>query len=315
MSSILLIGCGNLGKFYYQSILKHLGQTDLKIYTVDPFSKLPHNSNPTTTTHVHFDQLDQLVIPNNQVDLAIVTTCSDVRYQLTKQVLDSLTIKYLILEKILFQNEEEYQIIDQLLKEHKVTAWVNCPRRTYQYYRNLKQELNQQSIQIDQLTVTGVNWGLACNIMHFLDLYVYLTGDQDFTLEINDQLQLHPSKRKNFYEFEGMIKTTDGKLSISCQIDPDQSSFVLQKIFKLSDGTEIKINNLARQLEITDKNATQYYQVPYISDLMGLHIKDILTTGRSKLTDYRESMKIHLKLITLLKSQFKRHQIDNCPVT
>lgn len=304
-----MVGCGNLGNFYFQSILKYFKEIELKLYTVDPFTKL--SSNDSLLNITHFTSLNDVL--DNQIDLAIVTTCSDVRYQLTKQILENFSVKYLILEKILFQNEQEYVEIDNLLKQHQVTTWVNCPRRTYQCYRDLKQMLIDQSLQITKFIVTGVNWGLACNIMHFLDLYVYLSEDDSFNLESVNQLQLHPSKRANFYEFEGTIRSTDDKINISCQVDSASQGFKLQKYIQLTDGKEIFINNIGGQLELGQES--NYFKIPYISDFIGLYIKDILTSGKCNLTDYQESMKIHLKLITLFKSEFKQHQIENCPVT
>lgn len=294
MFKILLVGCGKLGQCYLQSIHNHL--ENVKIITVDPFVEIENSDH-----HVH-----QLVeLDNQDFDLAIVTTCSDIRYQIVKDILNTFKVKYMILEKILFQNQQEYLEIQERLIETATTAWVNCPRRTYQCYKQIKEMINPNNKV--KLQVSGSNWGLACNIIHFLDLYAYLSDDYDFELKSKD-LVMFDSKRMNFYEFNGEIYGDN--FNIKC--DSTNNLFSLKKTIMIDDRT-ININNQAGTLKIDDLDIS--FKTPYVSEYMGKFIQKILVDGECDLPTYQQSTKIHLKLIDLIKPEFEKKGIKNCPIT
>ena len=192
----------------------------------------------------------------------------------------------MILEKILFQNQHEYHDIQEKLINTQTIAWVNCPRRTYQCYRDIK-KLSKSTLK---LLVQGSNWGMACNIIHFLDLYAYLTNNYDFELK-SEELSMFKSKRANFYEFNGKIYNDN--LNISCNSIEDQ--FSLQKTIVIDDKV-INIDNQAGTLKIEGGD----FRIPYVSEYMGKFIKQILLNGKCDLPTYEQSTKIHLKLINLL---------------
>ena len=67
---------------------------------------------------------------DNNFDLCIISTSSDVRASVTTNLLNRCKVRFIIFEKILFQKEIDFEIISELLKKNRVKAWVNCPRRT-----------------------------------------------------------------------------------------------------------------------------------------------------------------------------------------
>lgn len=80
-----------------------------------------------------------------------------------------------------------------MLKKSDTKCWVNHPRRMYPFYQELRQKLKKANFSI-----SGGDWGLACNGLHFLDLISYLSSSNDFKLNTDFlDKQLKETKRKN----------------------------------------------------------------------------------------------------------------------
>ena len=106
--------------------------------------------------------------------VTIIATTAGIRAIVTQKLLEKNKVKHIIFEKVLFQKVEEYHCVDMLLNRYKTRGWVNCPRRIYPTYQNLKELLfGEESVDME---VVGNGWGLACNSVHFIDLYAYLTS-------------------------------------------------------------------------------------------------------------------------------------------
>lgn len=299
MINILIIGCGNLGKRYIQSIDTHMKSYNINLLLVDPYTDFTLIK---LTNHKSTSFKDITNIPTQtSIDLAIVTTCADIRYKITKSLIDLFTIKYLILEKVLFQKEKHYHDMLKIFKENNIKVWVNTPRRTYDFYKNLKQQLNGDKITME---VTGANWGMACNSIHFIDLFCYLNDDYniDFT---PTTLQLLPCKRPGFSELVGKYKNKNNTLSISCN---QSTNFSLKKIIKSPKFT-ISIDNIGGTLHTTTGTT---FKTPYLSNHIYKFIKQIIDTNDCDLAKYENSMKIHIPMINLFNDTFKS---DVCKIT
>ena len=48
----------------------------------------------------------------------------------------------LILEKVAFQSVRDYEAIIELLADKKIRAWINCSRRMYQFYNEMRGYFN-----------------------------------------------------------------------------------------------------------------------------------------------------------------------------
>ena len=67
----------------------------------------------------------------------------------------------------MFQKEEEFDIALNWFVEKNIRAWVNCPRRLFNIYQKIKNEIIDEDIIT--MTVFGGEWGLACNAIHYID--------------------------------------------------------------------------------------------------------------------------------------------------
>ena len=55
-------------------------------------------------------------------------------------------------------------------------AWVNIPRRLMAWHKVIKDQIQSSGYSVMQVRLTGGQWGLACNAIHFIDLVSWWTG-------------------------------------------------------------------------------------------------------------------------------------------
>ena len=321
--NVIIIGLGNLGSRHLQSLAKC--KSKLNIDAVDT------NQESMKIARERVTQVDKN--PNSQVnffgclddtrqsqyDMAIIATSSQNRSIIIKELLEVKKISNMIIEKVLFQSLDEYQDIGKLLEKKKVNAWVNCPRRSYPMYKKIKELLSQENAKISAIEVSGGNWGLACNSIHFLDLFAYLSTSQSIEVNTNDLTPIiHQSKRPDYIEFFGTIKTkfsNGGVIKLTCI---EQTGDILVKI--KTDSTIIMINETQGNFEKTSssKSITKSFSIPRQSDLTEEWIKEYNQDKKISLPRYEESKELHLNFIeALLKfhSRITNKEIKRLPIT
>lgn len=203
---ILLIGAGELGSRHLQGVLK--AGIVAEVFVLDPFiaslEKARERANEVKHS-MNVSYVTALTDVPKSIDLAIIATNADVREKVTCDLLKEHTVKRLILEKVLFQNVEAFERIGALLQEKSVPTWVNHPRRMFAEYKVIRDEflsLNERCT----VAISGGDWGLGCNGLHFLDLISFVTGDDIKSLDaslVDKTLQM--SKRMGVVEFTGTL--------------------------------------------------------------------------------------------------------------
>lgn len=321
---ILLIGAGQLGSRHLQG----LSQIDIpvSIQTVDPSEaslKIARERFAEMGTNQHIKSISFSTGINGAeepFDLAIIATGSDVRAQVLTSLISSYKVNNVILEKFLFQKESDYQHILELLLQRGVKAVVNCPRRCYPFYEQLRKTLADQQ----QITfrVAGSQWGLACNVIHFLDLFAFLTGNSSVHVDgsgLDDTIL--ESKRPGNVEFTGTISGENARgdrFEISCSPDVGLP-FTVSIAY---DTKSVEVWESERKACFFDKiNGNKHeepFTAPYQSQLTGMVARELLTNGNCGLTPYPESMALHLPVLRtflfhLNKISGKQHSC--CPIT
>jgi threonine dehydrogenase-like Zn-dependent dehydrogenase len=110
MHRILIIGAGQLGSRHLQALSSVANP--LTIDVIDPngdslaiakerFEAMPNN-------HSHSIQYHTEIPGHLTVDIAIIASGAKVRRKIIEQLLASNSVKYFILEKILFSSREDY---------------------------------------------------------------------------------------------------------------------------------------------------------------------------------------------------------------
>jgi len=324
MKTVSVIGAGQLGSRHLQALA--LSDIEILIEVVEPFDQardvakqrfeeMPENDNIKGISF--FSSILDL---SNELDLVVVATNSDVRSDVVTDLLNSKKVDNLILEKVLFQKEEEYLNMDKLLTKTKTKCWVNHPRRIFPFYQSLKDKLSG-SKQIN-FSVSGGNWGLGCNGLHFLDVFEFLSSNNNTVIDnSNLEKEIVETKRKGFVEFNGMLTGSIGvnTFSINCFKEQFPISFSIT-----SDKLNITIDESKGWYSIVEKSAEWdrivnnekiiYFQ----SELTHSLLKDIFSKNDCGLATYGEAMHLHLKFLQSLidhMNSFSKTQYDHCPIT
>src|ERR1051326_5817460 len=122
MYRIAIIGAGQLGSRHLQA-MAHL-QIAVELFAVDPSeislqtAQARWNEVGGLTKGVKFlDRIEQLP---TAIDLAIIATGSAMRRLVIDQLTDYCAVRYMILEKFLFQQEKDFTEVSELLNRKKV---------------------------------------------------------------------------------------------------------------------------------------------------------------------------------------------------
>lgn len=324
MKKIVIIGAGQIGSRHLQAManlegnvrihLVDLSEESLRIAQKRFFQVYKENSK-RIELHCQRTIAD---LPET-IDVAIVATCSDVRAGVIKEILERKVAKYLILEKVLFQEINEYFEIEGLLKKENVPTWINCWMREKVFYRNLKTQLDLS--ERVEMSVAGSRWLLGSSGIHFMDLFSFLTDCNDFHFTSCElDRELIESKRFGFKEFTGLLRGGNSK-GHSLTLSRDNGD----------DPYKIIIENGCRQHEVTDcgsfvnhrfsdgKNQTiDDVEIPFQSQTTHHLVQQILATGNCSLPGYKISMNLHLPFIKVLIDHLQvisASKVEKCPIT
>ncbi|MGB2870889.1 Gfo/Idh/MocA family oxidoreductase [Psychrobacillus psychrotolerans] len=296
MKSIAIIGAGQLGSRHLQAIaLCGLG---LSIFVVDPVEESLNISEKRflEVDNYHNKQLffvrSVKELPS-VLDFVVIATSSKQRLSVLKELLQNSKVSYLLLEKFLFPIIEEYKEALNLIEEKQVKVYVNCARRMWTSYQDFKNKLIPNS-KI-QLKVTGSNWNLASNAIHFLDLFFYLTNDETMIIDTSKlDNELIKNKRKGYIELSGTLTghTKSGNyFSLTSIVSDSVTSEVI-----IESGKQRYIIKEGLQ-EIQTNNISEKFVMFHQSELTHIVFEQLLETGECSLVPFERSIQDHLLLL------------------
>lgn len=322
MYNILILGAGQLGSRHLQS-LSYLN-IKVRIFVCDISNKslsitknrfLEMPSNPNVVSVEYFTSIEEI---SSEIDLAIIATNANVRFDITCELLHHIKVKNIVFEKVLFQKIDHYDLMQEMLDKYNIKAWVNCPRRMYPYYKNIKNQINKRNLAI---TVTGGHWGLGCNAIHYIDLFAFLTDSLDikcFSNLLNKDSM--PSKRKNFIEISGCLSVKNSDESIMNLVSLHNST-ASDSITIISDDVRFDIYEGKVELIKTSFDSTvskENYEVLYQSKLSHVFTEGILLKGTCDLTDFETSSILHKEFIQCVLDHINEYsdiKTDICNIT
>jgi len=318
--NIIIIGAGQLGSRHLQGLKKMT--TPASVYVVDPNNKSlevaeTRANEIDSDIKVYFYQRIE-AISQKHFNIAIIATNADIRAAVTENLLENKKVDFILFEKILFQKEDDYTKINELLIIKNVKAWVNCPRRIQPLYKKIKNDFN--NIQDVKMKVSGGDWSLACNGIHFLDLFYFFYNNEILEIDTSalDSAILE-SKRPGYREITGRIEGKSGVNGFS--IASLKGSNEPIEVYLIINGTEIIISESAGgAMEIRNFSGTEKHTAKLLfqSELTGSLADEILINGSCGLTTYTESMWIHLEYIRKIKMHIEnstRQKLNHCPIT
>ena len=322
IGTIAVVGAGNLGGRHLQA-LKNLGHPSA-LWIVDPnpaaLSRVQQwydaaagdGAAPTAVT-------DMESLPPG-LDVVVVATPSNVRREVVEQLLAKRDVRFLVLEKVLFQNAKDVRDVGELLERTGTAAWVNCPRRIWPFYADLQARLKGATGV--GVHASGADWGLGCNGIHFLDLAAFLAGRP--IAQLNGQFLegVRPSKRPGYSEYHGTVWGHRGADSVVVTSSRGEAAGITVHV------TSDRACAHVREADATAWVATaeggwaweeQRFDIPFQSQLTHHVVDQLLRDGTCGLTPYAESARLHELFLGALTPHHATVDpvtgLASCPIT
>lgn len=327
MRKILLVGAGQIGSRHLQGLAR--STLGLTIEMLEPRASAREiaaarfgDVTPTGGAKElrSIENLDQSSF-DGSADLAIIATTAAVRCDVIQNVLDRLTIPFLVLEKVLFQRISDVDNVEKLLAERSCLAWVNCSRRMLTYGTQLRRLFSGEVVSIH---AHGANWGLGSNGIHLLDFLAFLSGashPDGWNVDCLDKTS-YKSKREHYWEFGGRLgfHLPGGHEIVMEDNKSGTAPLVIEIEGRHARATIVESTGLMTLSTRDNRWKTETFRidVPHQSELTNLVAEDILSGGSCSLTDYGESARLHRAYLGALLEHIENVtgvSHDVCPIT
>ena len=322
MIDLAIVGAGNLGSHHIAGLL--LSTKIFHIHIVDSNKNAIVQLNKRFNYFLEFKNKHSFTTYDNinelpsKISFAIIATTADSRKAVVELLSKKCELKYLLLEKVVFQSSSDFKPVLSILKRHSIKTWINFPRRTFDIYKKIKSQIFGEIISIK---VVGNDWGLASNSIHMIDLFSYMTGQGDLIFN-TDQLKkaIFNSKRKNYKELKGVLKV-ETKRGDKLIIKDEKKYNNRFEISIFTPSVSFKIfehNRLVKKYVSNQFHSQTEINLPYQSELTGRVIDQIINTNDSDLTPYEECIPYHMNMLDYFQlhfSKFYDKKISKCPIT
>jgi len=321
MKTICIIGAGQIGSRHLQALA--LLKFKVKIFVFDV-------SNDTLQIakqrYLEINQDDGMVeyttdfsLMPKQVDIAIIATDANSRYEVINRLLESSKVKYIILEKMVFNDINCFEPTLQLFKKMKVSAYVNCTRRAQAIYQEIAKLLKGKKILFFEVHGNSIN--LGCNAIHYLDLFEFISEQKIVDLNIQFLNQgFSQSKRKGYLEFSGAILgcSNNGSQLLINDIDSQEERDAEIKI--ISEAGTIFVNETKKTAELLLKDnkwakREVTFEIKFQSQLTDIVVEHLLSEGSCELTPFEDSINNHKILIEAFAEHLGQADKSKCLIT
>lgn len=316
---IAIIGAGGIGQRHAQSCATMpVTEYHLHIVELDDQSRARASGllegREAVTWYSRIGELPKAI------DLAIVATRADVRAGIIEALMKNTSARSLILEKVLFQKLADYAAVGRLLSQAGAVAWVNCPRRLWSAYRQLRDRLEGQ--KISRIKMSGAGWDIGCNAIHYLDLIAFLTGADRVAVDDITLGDVQPAKRSGMLHVEGEVTghLMQGNRRVSFEIVSIPTHRGPQTLCIDIPQGGIEVTESASSIAISWPDGTLATDsIPLQSQITAPTVQSVFASGSCALTAYEESRALHESFVAALLAALARagkladHEI--CPIT
>ena len=251
---ILLVGCGGIGFRHLQSLVL------LKNYcNIDILEKKNINKSILdlidSVKNLEIQYLNNISSLKENYDLIIFATTSRVTYKILKDIIKNTSTKKILFEKITFSEPNHYPLVLNLLKKKNIKAWVNCSNRYREYVHFIKKNLKKNEKFF--LLCEANNDYFVSNIVHFFDMFNFLSDQNTGNIISSKFENLYKSKRSTYYDCEGFVIASNKKKNVFIYQSQVEKNSDLKILLNLSqkdnllkieiNDKKIKINNLKKK--------------------------------------------------------------------
>lgn len=300
---------------------------DARVLAVDPLASARQRAigyfaeDAPSGCRVEIEEVQAIDRLSGAIDVAVVATAAANRRAVIEELLSRAKPRHLILEKFLFQRDEDYAAVAALLERTGAAAWVNCPRRIWPVYRDLRDRL-QGSGPIDLHVSAPSRYGIGTSAIHFLDLAVYLSGTAQFELR-GDRLDKELiENRRGGVEFSGTLYGA-GANGEGFTFTTYATGTAPPLIFLDSPRLRIIVDEGGQHARLSaEADDWAWRDIPFPtlpqSRLTDLVVKDLLDRGTCELASYSESAALHRAVLRPLLDHYRKVADPGagaCPIT
>lgn len=305
---VAIIGLGNIGKWHFESLKK----TKLckEVFLIDKNQKKEKLVKEKKNKFFFYNKIpDDL----KKIDLLIHATQSKNRLEVLKEISNKkIKIKTIIFEKIVASTTLELKKIKYFIKKNKVNCYVNCPRRFFDFYKLLKKKIQKKKIVFSLNGSDNLN--LGSNLIHVIDLFCFLTGDETIEIVNFDFFKVRIKNNKVYYNGRFIFKNIYGTLIIN---DMPKSNYFEPEI-------KIKIENNNKEYIISesksifclfDKNKKKLekgkFKFKNQSDLTSHYVKKLYNNDNINLVTFDKSYIHHEIVLKIFNKLVKKYNLSN----
>lgn len=305
--NILLVGAGNIGFRHFQSLLINKRHLNIFIFDKDPkkYFHLKSYFDKGIFIKKNIFLLKKIKDINCIIDLVIdATTCQN-RFNLLLNIIRKINVKNFLIEKIIFDNEIHFKKLLKISIKKKLNMWVNCNRREVQIYQEIKRKIKNSNFTI---SYTGNRWGMASNLIHFIDLFDYFSTIKSPRLLINETVPVK-SKRKGYKELIGKIKVSSNKNILTLEDSRKYKENILQIKFTnyiyQFKFPFVEIKNIKKNEIIKKKNNEEL-----VSFATNTIVEKIFKLKKIKLSTLKNTYKHHYFLFKIIDQTKKKTKMS-----
>ena len=328
MKNLALIGCGAIGLRHLQSLL-NINVSDLTIYVIETNNentnkakKTLANSHPIISPHVHWNS--KIGDLPTFLNFVVIATNSSNRLEVLLSLLKNRTVECLILEKILFNKIEDYDIAKNLLKDKITKCYVNFSLRLWPVFQKIKSLVNFSKIDFVEVLSPGEDIG--CNGIHFIDLMSFWTETENFNLYNFEITNAAPAKRSGYLDikgkWKGQFKSKFGKHELLLNFQSGKFEGI--NIFFYSKGK--KVLNLKwsnNEVEISGKLEKKFpkknWDLIFQSKLTEKYYESFSQKREIGLPTFNESINNHIMFLKSIIEALPKIDVkisnNICPIT
>ena len=168
---VAVIGFGSIGCRHAQSLCDR--HPTVEVYVLERCNEIFKSNLKKIGSPNNCCRIQTVSDIDGSYDFVVVATPSPRRLDLI-QALVRVGIPHILVEKVVFQTTNEFESFTEMELGIKSDVRVNMVSRYYSCYKEIK---DRKSPRVNMI-VSGGEYGLACNALHYVDVFQYITGAQ-----------------------------------------------------------------------------------------------------------------------------------------
>ena len=302
-ASVVLMGCGNIGFRHLQALAAMT--TPVQIFIIEPATALHPRIAALITGETARGRHQFVLAPSlagagvpAEAGLAVIATSSLHRRKAWEELRAVTRPSAVIFEKVLFTTLRDLEEVGAGLLRDGIQGYVNCGRRGFADYHRLRARFASSGTPVD-LSVEGSSFGLASNLVHFLDLAEFLNRSELVSLDFSG---LEPatvtSKRGDYIEIFGRVTgrlRNGAEFSALCE---NREGLEIAVTLQPGGGAALQVDERAGTL--SEAGAVTPFGIRFVSAMPDLY-EGLLHGAGSALTPYADSARQHRIYLTALR--------------